>query len=139
MNKIQLAFMEAMTTIAAELKLTTPQLNLWLRFNNYGLTQIMARHQDKNLGTISVENFIQPKMIAARICTKKLTHFFRTIHAAYVIGSKIENPAEVSLVLYKSNIAQEVCVGIYLNHQAVKAFRLTEVIKLTKLGTEELN
>ena len=139
MNKIQLAFKQAMTSIASELKLTPAQLNIWIRFDHNGMPRLIARNENKNLGLIHIDNLIRRKMIGLRLCNKKLTHFFRTIHVAYLKGSKIKNPTMVSLVLYTSKKVEEICVGIYLNETAKKAFRLTEVIELTDLGKPQLN
>ncbi len=139
MNTIQHAFKQSMKMIASDLGLTLVQLNLWIRFDKEGAPRLIARTETKNLGCIHMETLIKQKMIGERLCSKKLTHFFRTIHAAYLMGSEIKDPRLVSLMLYPSKAVAEICLGIYVNNVAKKAFRLTEVIQLTGLGSPLLN
>lgn len=139
MNKIQLAFKQAMRIIAKDLGLTLPQMNLWIRFDANGTPTLIARHGMKILKKIQITQLIKPKMIGVRLCTKKLTHFFRCLHASYLLGNKIKNPCAVSLVLYESKTAQQICVGIYMNEKATKSFRISEVAELVGIGKAELN
>lgn len=139
MNKIQAAFKQAMRITATDLGLTLKELNIWVRFDESGFPLLIARNENENLSKIRIGHLIRSKMIGARICAKKLVHFFSLIHIAYLKGSNIENPKAVSLVLYPSKKIEEICLGIYVNGKARRAFRLTEVIELTGLGTELLN
>jgi hypothetical protein len=139
MNKIQLAFMQAMRIIAIDLGLTLSQMNLWIRFDENGTPTLIARHGNKILKKIQITQLIKPKMIGLRLCTKKLTHFLRCLHASYLMENKINNPCAVSLVLYASKTAQEICVGIYMNKTATKAFKISEVAELAGIGKAELN
>jgi len=136
MNKIQVAFKQAMRIMASDLGLKLKDLNLSIRFDEKGIPDLVARKESKNLKRVRIGQLIKPKMIGARICAKKLTHFFRIIHVAYLKGAKINNPKVVSLVFYPSKKVEEICVGIYVNGTAKKAFRLSEVIELTGLDRE---
>lgn len=139
MNNILLAFNEAMTFVANELKLAPTELNLWFKFNCDGITHVFARKEEKKLATINVEKLVIRKMIASKLCADKLTHFFRTIHLAHVRELRIEKPEMVSLVLYLSKAINQICIGISINGRAIKAIRLSEVVKLTGLGSSALN
>src|SRR5690606_9562321 len=109
MNRTELAFKQAMRIIAKDLRLTPDQMNLWIRFDMNGYPTLIARHNSLNLKRLKIESLIKPKMIGARLCTKKLTHFFRCMHASFMMANGINNPTLVSLVLYPSKVAQEIC------------------------------
>ena len=138
MNRTELAFKQAMRIIAKDLRLTPEQMNLWIRFDLEGRPTLIARHDSLNLKKLRIESLIKPKMIGARLCAKKLTHFFRCMHASFMMTNKINNPTAVSLVLYRSKVAKEICVGFYLGRKAVKAYRLEQLAELTNTGTHKI-
>lgn len=141
MNKTQSAFKQAMRIIAKDLRLTPQQLNLWIRFDMNGYPTLIARHDSLNLKRLKIESLLKPKMIGARLGSEKLIHFFRCMHASFMVANGISNPTSVSLVLYTSEAVQEICVGFYLGQKAVKAYRLEQMAELTKTGNQitELN
>lgn len=141
MKKIQSAFEQAMEAIAKELGLKKEDLNLWIKCDSKNVN-ILARDQHKVIKLIPLQKMIGSKMLGLRIGMEQLGQFFKCVHAAYISTEKPLNPDAVSLVMYISKLANEICIGVSENNKAKKSYRLSELTRITRTGYEregELN
>lgn len=138
MKKIQSAFTEAMGIIAADLGLKTEDLNLWVKCAPGNLC-LLARTEEKVLTAVPVQKMISRKMLSLQMTVDKLTRFFQCVQVAYVKHAHLQNPDTVSMVLYCSKVAHELCIGICEGNKAKKAYRLSELVQLAENCFEELN
>ena len=139
MNKIQIGFKYALADIAKELGLAFEQVNLLIRFEKEGVPTVQVRQDKKAVKKIEISRLINLRMISARMGVKKTTHFLHFVQLYYRMKKKIKDTKAVELVVYISDTTNEICIGIYENKIAKKAFRLGQIVELLGIGKAELN
>jgi hypothetical protein len=88
---------------------------------------------------VSINDILTPKMVGLRLSPIVLEKLFKTVHNAFMIETKIENPARISLVFYQSDKADCPCIGILQDEKTLKVLKLADIIEAIELESEQLN
>lgn len=88
---------------------------------------------------IPLIDILTPKMVGLRFSPIVLEKLFRTVHNAFMIETKAENPARISLVFYQSEKGNCPCIGVRKDEKTLKVMKLHDIIEAIELESEQLN
>lgn len=136
---INSTFRESLFSLCVKHKIPPVQMTMNVRIFEKGKILFqLCRNAIPQL-EIRLPDFQTPKMVGLRFSPIVLERLFKIIHNAFMLETKAENPARISLVLYQSEKAGCPCIGILQDEKTYKVLKLFDLIQAIELESEQLN
>lgn len=136
---INSTFREALFTLCVNYKIPPCAMTMSIRIFEKGKILIQLCRNAIPHTEIALPDMLTPKMVGLRFSPIVLERLFKTVHNAFMIETKLENPARISLVFYQSEKAECPCIGILQDEKTLKVLRLSDIIEAIELESEQLN
>jgi hypothetical protein len=138
-QQIDKTFLESLVFICIEKNIPLFQTTLAFRFFEKGKMLIQLCSKGIVKQEIPLTSLLTRKMVGLRFGLTQLEKLFKTVHNAFMIQTRLENPARISLVLYESEKGRCPCIGILQDEKVLKTLRVSDVIQAIELESEQLN
>ena len=136
---INCTFRESLMTLCVKYKIPPCQMTVGVRILEKGKILFQLCRNGITEIEIPINDILTPKMVGLRFSPIVLEKLFKTVHNAFMIETKLENPARISLVLYQSDKADCPCIGIRQDEKTLKVMKLSDIIEAIELEAEQLN
>jgi hypothetical protein len=136
---INVTFREALFSLCVTYKIPPCQMTMSIRIFEKGRILLQLCRNAIPQTEVSINDILTPKMVGLRLSPIVLEKLFKTVHNAFMIETKIENPARISLVFYQSDKADCPCIGILQDEKTLKVLKLADIIEAIELESEQLN
>ena len=136
---INATFREALSFLCVDYKIPPCQMTMSIRIFEKGAILFQLCRNAIPQKEITIHDILTKKMVGLRLSPIVLEKLFKTVHNAFMIETKIENPARISLVLYQSDKADCPCIGILQDEKTLKVLKLADIIDAIELESEQLN
>lgn len=136
---INVTFREALFSLCVIYKIPPCQMTMSIRIFEKGRILLQLCRNAIPQTEVSINDILTPKMVGLRLSPIVLEKLFKTVHNAFMIETKIENPARISLVFYQSDKADCPCIGILQDEKTLKVLKLADIIEAIELESEQLN
>lgn len=136
---INCTFRESLITLCVKYKIPPCQMTVGVRILEKGKILFQLCRNGITEIEIPITDILTPKMVGLRFSPIVLEKLFKTVHNAFMIETKLENPARISLVFYQSEKADCPCIGIRQDEKTLKVLKLSDIIEAIELEAEQLN
>lgn len=136
---INSTFRESLFALCVNYKIPPCQMTVSVRILDEGKIIFQLCRNGVTQFEIPLLDILTPKMVGLRFSPIVLEKLFKTVHKAFMMETKIENPARVSLVFYQSEKADCPCIGVRQDEKTLKVLRLSDIIEAIELESEQLN
>jgi hypothetical protein len=132
-------FRESLFALAVKYKIPPCHLTISVRILEKGKIIFQLCRNGITEIEIPIVDILTPKMVGLRYSPIVLEKLFKTVHNAFMIETKSENPARISLVFYQSEKGDCPCIGIRQDEKTLKVLKLSDIIEAIELESEQLN
>jgi hypothetical protein len=136
---INCTFRESLFALCVKYKIPPCQMTMSIRVLEKGKIIFQLCRNGITEIEIPLLDILTPKMVGLRFSPIVLEKLFRTVHNAFMMETKAENPARISLVFYQSDKGNCPCIGIRKDEKTLKVMKLYDIIQAIELESEQLN
>lgn len=136
---INCTFRESLIALCVKYRIPPCQMTVGVRILEKGKILFQLCRNGITEMEIPITDILTPKMVGLRFSPIVLEKLFKTVHNAFMIETKLENPARISLVFYQSEKADCPCIGVRQDEKTLKALKLSDIIEAIELESEQLN
>lgn len=136
---IDSAFSEALATACFSKGFPSAKMTLAVRIFEKGkmLLQLCRRNVPEQ--EIAITNLLGLRMVSLRFTAGHIEHLFRIIHNAFMMETKQDNPARISLLFYNSESKGCPCIGVLQDEKPYKCMTVARIVQAIELESEQLN
>lgn len=138
-EQINSTFTESLLFLCIKYNIPAYQFTLDVRIFEEGKIHFQLCRNAVPKCEVPADHILTNKMIGLRFGPAILKNLFKTVHNAFLIQTKIENPARISLVVYQSEKVNAPCIGIIKDGKVFEVLKLAEVIEAIQLESQQLN
>lgn len=136
---INCTFRESLFSLCVKYKIPPCQMTMSIRVLEKGKIIFQLCRGGLTETEIPLTDILTPKMVGLRFNPAVLEKLFKTVHNAFMMETKLENPARISLVFYQSEKANCPCIGVRRDEKILKVMKLSDIIEAIDLESEQLN
>lgn len=136
---INCTFRESLFILSVKYKIAPCQLTMSVRILEKGKILFQLCRNGVTEIEIPILDILTPKMVGLRFSPVILEKLFKTVHNAFMLQTKCENPVRISLVFYQSEKANCPCIGVRQDEKTLKVMKLSDIIEAIELEAEQLN
>jgi hypothetical protein len=136
---INCTFRESLFALCVKYKIPPCQLTVSVRILEKGKILFQLCRNGITEIEIPIVDILTPQMVGFRFSPIVLERLFKTVHNAFMMETKCENPVRISLVFYQSDKANCPCIGVRQDEKTLKVMKLSEIIEAIELESEQLN